>query len=132
MCQPTLEDELGPLYRAGAPMRNSVGTGYLLFGAVKSARDCEPISGAKIEIWLAGPQGVYGDQWRATLLSSEKGAFHFTSHVPPDYGTGRAHIHLKVTADGYSDLITQHYPVKGAGEAIFDLVLEPQNPTTIR
>lgn len=124
-CLPTAEDEMGPLYKAGAPLRNSVGVGYLLMGKVRSAADCALISGAKIEIWLAGPDGLYGDDWRATLFSSTKGTYHFQSHAPPNYGTGRAHIHLKVTADNFKDLITQHYPITGAGEAIFDLNLVP-------
>jgi len=126
-CTPTAEDELGPLYEAGAPLRNSVGKGYLLFGTVKSATDCREIPAARIEIWLAGPEGVYGDDWRATLFSNENGAYFFESHTPPLYGRRPAHIHIKVTADNYQELITQHYPVKDSGEASLDLVLIPSN-----
>lgn len=124
-CLPTPEDEMGPLYKPGASVRNSVGEGYLLFGTVKSAIDCIVIPEAKIEIWMAGPNGIYGDAWRATLFSAENGTYYFTSHVPPGYGTGRAHLHVKVTAEGFQELVTQHYPAKGAGEAQFDLVLVP-------
>jgi protocatechuate 3,4-dioxygenase beta subunit len=127
-CLPTAEDEMGPLYKPGAPVRQSVGSGYLLMGEVKSAADCQPVSGAKIEIWMAGPGGLYGDNWRATLFSSDKGTYHFTSHVPPNYGTGRPHIHIKVTTDNYKELVTQHYPKSDAGMAVFDLVLIPEGP----
>lgn len=126
-CTPTPEDELGPLYKPGAPVRNSVGKGYLLFGTVKSATDCREIPSARIEIWLVGPDGDYGDAWRATLFSSVRGTYFFESHVPPVYGTRRAHIHLKVTANNYQELVTQHYPARGAGEANLDLVLTPSN-----
>ena len=124
-CEPTAEDEMGPLYVQGAPERNQVGTGYLLMGTVKSATDCKPVVNARIEIWMAGPQGHYGDDWRATLFSAGNGRYYFRSHAPPNYGTGRPHIHVKVSGDGYKTLITQHYPVENAGEAVFDLVLVP-------
>lgn len=124
-CQPTPEDELGPLYKPDAPVRNSVGEGYLLIGKVKSATDCATIKDAKIEIWLAGPAGIYGEAWRATLYSAANGSYHFTSHVPPGYGTGRPHIHIKVSAPGHQTLITQHYPIKDAGIGQLDLVLIP-------
>lgn len=125
LCQPTVEDEMGPLYRPHAAVRNAVGEGYLLMGTVRSAQDCKPLTKAKIEIWLAGPAGHYGDDWRATLFSAGNGSYYFRSHVPPHYGTGRPHIHLMVTAAGYETLVTQHYPLQNAGEAVFDLVLEP-------
>lgn len=126
-CSPTAEDEMGPLYKPGAPLRKAVGSGYLIMGTVKSAADCSVIPGAQIEIWLAGPQGLYGDEWRATLFSSADGTYHFASHVPPNYGTGRAHIHIKATAGKFRGLVTQHYPKMGRGEEIFDLVLVPKN-----
>ena len=124
-CEPTDEDEMGPLYVQGAPQRNEVGAGYLMMGTVKSAADCKPVANARIEVWMAGPQGHYGDEWRATLFSAGNGGYYFSSHVPPNYGTGRPHIHIKVSSDGYKTLITQHYPVENAGEGMFDLVLVP-------
>jgi protocatechuate 3,4-dioxygenase beta subunit len=125
LCQPTPEDEMGPFYRPGAGYRNSVGTGYLLFGTVKSARDCRPIAEAKLELWLTGPEGFYGDAWRATLQSAVNGTYYFSSHAPPDFGSRRAHIHIKATAEGFVTLVTQHYVQTNAGEALFDLVLLP-------
>ncbi len=116
---------MGPLYVEGAPERNQVGSGYLLMGTVKSAADCLPIAGAIIEIWMVGPQGHYGDDWRATLFSAGNGGYYFLSHVPPNYGTGRPHIHIKVSRDGYKTLITQHYPAENAGECKFNLVFVP-------
>lgn len=124
-CEPTAEDEMGPLYVQGAPIRNQIGTSYLLMGTVKSAADCTPLAGAKVEVWMAGPQGQYGDDWRATLFSAGNGGYYLRSHIPPGYGTGRAHIHIKVSKAGYKTLVTQHYPTKEAGEALFDLVLVP-------
>src|SRR5512147_1809281 len=67
-CQPTPADALGPFYQPNAPVRASVGKGYVLSGVVKSARDCAVIPGAKIEFWLAGPRGDYDDDHRATVV----------------------------------------------------------------
>lgn len=124
-CQPTPEDEMGPFYRPDAVYRNSIGTGYLMFGTVKSARDCRPIAKARLEFWLTGPEGFYGDDWRATLQSADNGTYYFSSHAPPDFGSRRAHVHIRATAEGFVPLVTQHYVEKNAGEALFDLVLIP-------
>ena len=79
-CEPTAEDEMGPFYKPDAPYRTSVGTGYLLLGTVKAANDCSPIPAAKIELWMTGPNGRYGDAWRATLFSADNGTYYFVSH----------------------------------------------------
>jgi protocatechuate 3,4-dioxygenase beta subunit len=124
-CPPTPADMDGPFYRPGAPERNHIGTGYLLFGEVKSAVDCAPIAGARIEVWMAGPDGFYGDEWRATIVARDDGRYYLSSHFPGQYGSRPPHIHLIVNAPGFQELITQHYLTPGHGEAIFDLVLIP-------
>ena len=124
-CQPTAPDALGPFYVAGAPERNQVGEGYVLRGVVRSAVDCAPIAGARIEFWLAGPDGVYGDDYRATWFADADGAYRFESHVPPSYEGRPPHIHLLVSAPGYAELVTQHYPAGGAAAGLMDLVLVP-------
>lgn len=125
-CLPTRPDADGPFYRPGAPVRTSIGSGYLLLGEVKSAADCRPLAGARIEIWMTGPDGRYDDRWRATLYARDDGRYFFSSHLPPPYGSRPPHIHLLVNAPGFAELITQHYPVPGSAMAVFDLVLIPQ------
>lgn len=124
-CVPTPEDEMGPFYRPDAPLRNTVGSGYLLMGTVTSASDCNPIATARIELWMTGPQGRYGDDWRATLFSADNGRYFFESHPPTEFGSRLPHIHIRVTAEGFAPLVTQHYPLENAGEGQFDLVLVP-------
>jgi len=124
-CTPTLPDALGPFYKVRAPVRNSVGKGYKLSGRVISSRDCSIISRARIELWMAGPDGDYKDDYRAMVIPDESGVYRFESHVPPSYLKRPPHIHLRVTADGFKTLITQHYPEAGARSAEFDLVLIP-------
>jgi protocatechuate 3,4-dioxygenase beta subunit len=125
-CQPTPGDALGPFYQANAPVRPSVGQGYVLSGVVKSAKDCAAIAGARIEFWLAGPSGDYDDDHRATVIAGPSGAYRFESNYPPQYSFRPPHIHLKVSAPGFNPLVTQHYPQKSRSEATFDLVLIPK------
>jgi len=124
-CPPTRPDADGPFYTPGAPKRSSVGSGYILSGTVRAARDCAPLPGARIEIWLNGPDGRYGDAWRATLHADANGLYRFESHPPLPYGSRPPHIHLVVNADGYAELVTQHYPQPDSIAALFDLVLLP-------
>ncbi len=124
-CEPTRPDMLGPYYEPNAPVRTSVGSGYVLSGTVLSTDGCGPVPDARIEFWLANPGGEYDDAHRATVFAGERGRYRFESNVPVSYGGRPPHIHVRVSAPGYRDLVTQHYPDAGQKEANFDLVLEP-------
>lgn len=125
-CRPTPPDSLGPFYKPGAPQREKVGSGYRLGGVVRSAETCLPIPGARIEFWMAGPDGEYDDAYRATVYARENGGYRFQSHYPPGYYGRPPHIHVRVAAEGFETLTTQHYPSPGAVQADFDFVLQPQ------
>ena len=122
-CKPTQPDMLGPFYEPGAPVRTSVGSGYVLSGAVLAATECKLIPNAHIEFWLANPKGDYDDAHRATVFASQRGEYRFESNVPVSYGGRPPHIHVRVRAPGYEELVTQHYPERGQRKANFDLVL---------
>jgi protocatechuate 3,4-dioxygenase beta subunit len=124
-CPPTPQDADGPFYRPDAPVRNRIGSGYGLTGMIQSAVDCTRIGNARIEVWMAGPEGMYGDEWRATLFSRPDGRYYFSSHFPGRYGSRPPHIHLIVNAPGFTELITQHYMQPGHLGAVFNLVLIP-------
>jgi protocatechuate 3,4-dioxygenase beta subunit len=125
-CKPTQPDMLGPFYEPGAPERTSVGSGYVLSGTVLAAQECKPIPDARIEFWLANPRGDYDDAHRATVFAGEGGKYRFESNVPVSYGGRPPHIHVRVRAPGYEELVTQHYPERGQRKANFDLVLLAQ------
>ncbi len=122
-CKPTQPDMLGPFYEPDAPVRTSVGSGYVLSGTVLAADDCKLIRNARIEFWLANPKGEYDDAHRATVFAGERGGYRFESNVPVSYGGRPPHIHVRVTAPGFEELVTQHYPQPGQTKAEFDLVL---------
>jgi protocatechuate 3,4-dioxygenase beta subunit len=125
-CKPTQPDMLGPFYEPGAPVRTSVGSGYVLSGTVLGAAECKPIPKARIEFWLASPRGDYDDAHRATVFADQRGRYRLESNVPVSYGGRPPHIHVRVTAPGFEELITQHYPERGQRKANFDLVLVAQ------
>ena len=122
-CTPTPPDAMGPFYKPNAPLRDSVGKGYELNGRIMSSRDCSPIPQAQIEVWMAGPDGDYKDDYRATVTPDESGRYRFESHLPPSYLSRPPHIHVRVTAKGFKTLITQHYPEPGSKKGELDLVL---------
>jgi protocatechuate 3,4-dioxygenase beta subunit len=124
-CNPTPPDSLGPFYKAGAPVRASVGKGYELRGVVKSSADCARIANAVIELWLTNPAGDYDDDHRATIYSDDTGAYSFESNFPPGYTARPPHIHIRVSASGFKTLATQHYPESGQTAGEFDLFLVP-------
>jgi protocatechuate 3,4-dioxygenase beta subunit len=122
-CKPTQPDMLGPFYEPGAPVRTSVGSGYVLSGAVLAVEECKPIRNARIEFWLANPRGEYDDAHRATVFAGQRGEYRFESNVPVSYGGRPPHIHVRVTAPGFEELVTQHYPEPVQTKANFNLVL---------
>ena len=126
-CEPTPADYLGPFYKANAPVRSSVGKGYRLTGKVISSGDCTPIAKAAIELWLTSPDGSYDDDHRATIYSNDSGEYRFESNFPPGYSGRPPHIHIRVSANGFKTLPTQHYPTAGHKDGEFDLVLIPIN-----
>ena len=124
-CEPTSFDEMGPFYRPNAPIRNRVGSGYFLEGKVLSSIKCAPLPKAKIEFWLVNSDGEYDDAHRATVIADSRGNYTFESNKPTDYYRRLPHIHMRITAHGHEELITQHYPKEGADRAEFDIVLSP-------
>ena len=90
-----------------------------------SSANCAPISKARIEFWLTNPAGSYDDDHRATVFSDDSGEYKLESNYPPGYYGRPPHIHVRVSADGFNTLTTQHYPTRGNSTGKFDLVLVP-------
>ncbi len=126
-CEPTPEDEMGPFYRPGAPLRSKIGDGYLLTGTVKSAVDCTPIARPLIEFWQTGPDGHYDDAHRAAVITDDSGKYQLETNFPGNYATRPPHIHIRVSAEGFQTLVTQHYLQPGTSDAVFDLILIPEH-----
>jgi catechol 1,2-dioxygenase len=110
--------------------KSVVGDNCIVSGNIMDT-DKNPISGASIEVWQSGPDGLYDVQkdgnvvdLRATLLSLKDGSYLFRTvkpqyyPIPVDGPVGDllnnldrhpyrpAHIHFMVKAEGYKDLVT--------------------------
>jgi protocatechuate 3,4-dioxygenase beta subunit len=122
-CQASYDqpDTLSPSYRPGAPVRAVVGRGHVLTGTVRSARDCSPIAGARVELWPEIAGEGHPDDQRATVLTGSDGRYRFQSD-PPD------HIHMLVSAPGFEPVASNRYHPEGAASGRFDVVLAPSRP----
>lgn len=123
-CDDTVEQILGPFYRANAPERSTLPgptpqKPVTLRGTLRGQRSaCAAISGALIEVWQADETGEYDnttDQFlmRAVQRTGADGSYSFTTILPGWYLNGAQyrprHVHYKVTAPGFRTLITQLY-----------------------
>jgi protocatechuate 3,4-dioxygenase beta subunit len=122
-CLPTTSDILGPFYRANAPLRSVIapagaaGTALNFKGQVYD-EDCNPIPGALVDVWHADNVGGYDNtsadfNYRGKYQVNSSGEYIFESVKPGWYLNGSqyrpSHIHFRVTAPGYIELITQLY-----------------------
>jgi len=122
-CQLTPGSGGDPFYKANAPVRSRVGTGFVLTGVVRSGIDCAAMRGTRVELWLRGPDGQYDDVHRGTVITDGNGRYRFESNYP---GGSFPHIHVRVAAPGYRPLEIRYVPRSGATAGVLDLVLEPE------
>jgi len=135
----------GPFYRPGAPWRNAIarddepGDVCVVSGRVTDAVSGAPLAGVLLDVWQAGPSGLYEHEdpdqpeWnlRGRLRSDDQGCYEFRTVVPPPYeipkgpvnellatiGRNRvrpAHFHVKLSLDGYRPRTTMLYFEGGA------------------
>ena len=121
-CEPTTTDILGPFFSEGAPETNSIipedyeGDRLFLSGRLSST-DCDKIiSNAVMDFWQANENGDYdnlGFNFRGKIITDENGNYNLETIIPGKYLNGSqyrpSHIHLKVQAEGYDELVTQIY-----------------------
>jgi catechol 1,2-dioxygenase len=121
----TTSDVLGPFYRPGSPVRESLrikgekGDPIELIGRILHDDCLTPYKKAKIELWHCDSDGVYDNEtadfkYRGTAYSDHKGNYCFKSILPVPYDVGGgnfrpAHFHMMITAEGYQPLVTQLY-----------------------
>lgn len=130
-CDPTGEDILGPFYREGAPWTNALaneeeaGRRLVVSGQVLDT-DCRPIGGATLDVWQATADGHYDNddprrppaadffRLRGRIRADAEGRYEVRTVWPGAYDIGGgqrrpSHVHYKVVADGFRDLVTQMY-----------------------
>lgn len=124
---PTTTDILGPWYRPGAPFRKNLnpngfkGEILQLAGTVFKEDGKTPMNKCLIEIWQCNKDGLYDNTsdefvYRASQNVNRSGAYSFVTAIPVAYPSEAdptqyrpAHIHMRISAEGQQDLITQLY-----------------------
>ena len=128
-CKPTQAIEEGPYYLASTPTRSDVTDGQagkaitIKFTVLDTK--CNPIKGARVDIWFANANGVYsgvanqGDDLgagansglflRGTQLADAKGVVIFNGIYPGWYPARTIHIHEKIWVNNKQVLTTQTY-----------------------
>ena len=124
---PTTTDILGPWYRPGAPFRKNLnpagfkGEILQLSGTVLKENGKTPMNNCLIEIWQCNRDGLYDNTsdefvYRASQKVSRNGTYSFVTGIPVAYPSEAdptqyrpAHIHMRISAEGQQDLITQLY-----------------------
>jgi protocatechuate 3,4-dioxygenase beta subunit len=62
--------------------------------------------------------------WFGCMLAAREQSTAWRTTYPSPTAAGQPpHIHVRVSAPGYEELVTQHYPERGQRKANFDLVL---------
>ena len=105
---------------------SAVGEKIYIVGRVTD-QNCNPVSGAIVEIWQAAASGRYnhpGDtsglaldpnfQYWGRVLTDDDGRYLFKTIIPGDYPASSTwqrppHVHYKVQKRGYRELTTQMY-----------------------
>ncbi|MBK7427226.1 MAG: T9SS type A sorting domain-containing protein [Saprospiraceae bacterium] len=124
MCEPTTADILGPYYRSNSPLRSDIvpeedndeNTVYMSGKVITN--DCSPVEGASVELWQADGASEYymlapDFRYRGTFITNSDGSYFFNTVVPGHYLNGSqyrpAHLHFRVTKQGFRSIITQIY-----------------------
>lgn len=83
----------------------------MLLGVVQT-RSCQPVAGAKVDIWQADAKGSYdnsGYTLRGHVRTDANGQYKIETILPGEYPGRTPHIHVKVEPPGGRVLTTQLY-----------------------
>ncbi len=118
----TTNDILGPYYLPNAPISDNLiqdkhtGTPITVKGIVCQPDCSTPIKNVMIETWQCDSKAEYDEKTfdlRGRQYTNENGEYAFKTVIPGKYLNGSryrpAHIHFRVTAPGYKELISQIY-----------------------
>lgn len=75
-----------------APLRASLGEGFLITGLVRSAAGCRPLPGVRVQVWLATRTGGETDN-RASVRTGPDGRYRIeTDPTVPQFGEPNIHV----------------------------------------
>jgi protocatechuate 3,4-dioxygenase beta subunit len=76
-----------------------------------------------VELWQESPNGRYDRRGHAAVVTGRTGTFRFEGPVPPS-GFGRPpHIHVRVSAGQYEEVVTTYVVRRGEQHGRITIVL---------
>lgn len=96
----------------------------MLTGRVLRYPECTPIRDAIVDFWQAGRNG-YTRAGRGSVFTDARGRFRFEAPAPSAYAGLEPHIHIRVAAGGYMEVLLRYEARRGAKTGRLTVVLEP-------
>jgi len=79
-------------YIPDAPERDSLGSGFVITGLVRSADGCDPLPDVRVQVWLATETGGEQDN-RASVRTDAEGRYRIeTAPTIPQFGEPNIHV----------------------------------------
>jgi hypothetical protein len=108
-------------YIPDAPLRDDLGSGFVITGLVRSAAGCEPLEGVRIQVWLATATGGEQDN-RASVLTGAGGRFRIrTAPTVPQFG--EPNIHVAYDGDAFRPVFIRRVVDEDDTRAVVNLTL---------
>jgi len=108
-------------YIPDAPALDSLGSGFVITGLVRSAQGCRPLEDVRIQVWLATETGGEQDN-RASVRTGEDGRYRIeTAPTVPQFG--EPNIHVGYDDDRYRPVFIRRVVDLDDERAVVDLTL---------
>jgi hypothetical protein len=108
-------------YIPDAPPRDSLGSGFVITGRVRSADGCRPLDGVRVQVWLATETGGEQDN-RASVRTGSDGRYRIeTDPTVPQFG--EPNIHVGYDDDEYGEVFIRRVVDLDDERAVVDLTL---------
>jgi hypothetical protein len=108
-------------YIPNAPVRESLGTGFVITGLVRAADGCAPLEGVRVQVWLATETGGEQDN-RASVRTGSDGRYRIeTDPTIPQFG--EPNIHVGYDDDEYGEVFIRRVVDLDDERAVVNLTL---------
>lgn len=108
-------------YIPGAPRVDSLGSGFVITGLVRSADGCRPLKDVRVQIWLATETGTEQDN-RASVRTDREGRYRIET-APTVSQFGEPNIHVGYDDGDYGEVFIRRVVDLDDERAVVDLTL---------
>ena len=108
-------------YIPDAPEVDSLGSGFVITGLVRSAKGCAPLEGVRVQVWLATETGSERDN-RASVRTGADGRYRIrTAPTIPQFG--EPNIHVGYDGERYAEVFIRRVVDLDDERAVVNLTL---------